>query len=420
MNATTHKVRSDAIPEHWQRLDLSRLDFIKGKAPQELIDGADEGYILYLSPDYLRNMSTELLHCPTKQAVTVSKDQPIVLWDGSNAGEVFLSKEGALASTMCKVIAPPALSPKYLYYFLKSKENEIKSRVKGSGIPHVDKYVFGELDATFPLSSGEQQSLVMILTAVDYHIAAVEAQCVKLTRIKQGLMQDLLTRGIDEHGNIRSEKTHKFKDSPLGRIPEEWDVKLLDQLAERGSGHTPDKSHPNYWNGGIKWVSLADSDKLDQIYIFETAKEISTEGLRHSSAVLHPSGTVILSRDAGVGKSAILATNMAVSQHFMAWRCGPRLNNHYLYFWLQNDKRRFEAIAFGSTILTIGLPFFKQYTIAIPNSVREQELIVERLLSVERAIDVENAYARKLVSLKRGIMDDLLTGKVRVNHLIKQ
>ena len=60
---------------------------------------------------------------------------------------------------------------------------------------------------------------------MDRAIEQTEALIAKQQRIKTGLMQDLLTRGIDEHGNLRSEQTHEFKDSPLGRIPVEWEVR---------------------------------------------------------------------------------------------------------------------------------------------------------------------------------------------------
>lgn len=146
-----------------------------------------------------------------------------------------------------------------------------------------------------------------------------------------------------------------------------WPVVLLDSVTERGSGHTPSQKHPEYWNGGIKWVSLADSSALDNRYIFDTAKKISALGLRHSSAVLHPKGTVIVSRDAGVGKSAILGEEMAVSQHFIAWRCdGKRLCGEYLYQWLQSEKSEFERIAAGSTVKTIGLGHFQKLHLPMP------------------------------------------------------
>lgn len=160
-----------------------------------------------------------------------------------------------------------------------------------------------------------------------------------------------------------------------------WTTDLLDNLAERGSGHTPNKKHPEYWNGGIKWVSLADSSKLDKVFISETDKEISQLGIDNSSATVHPKGTVILSRDAGVGKSAILAQDMAVSQHFMAWRCNghSKIDGLFLYYWLQMMKPEFERVAIGSTIKTIGLPYFKKLRVTCPCSIDEQRKIAQIL-----------------------------------------
>lgn len=103
----------------------------------------------------------------------------------------------------------------------------------------------------------------------------------------------------------------------LQKLPVGWSYNLLDNIAERCSGHTPSKSFPEYWNGGIKWISLADSCRLDKGYVYETDKEISLEGIKNSSAEVHPAETVVLSRDAGVGKSGVMATPMAVSQHFI-------------------------------------------------------------------------------------------------------
>ena len=82
----------------------------------------------------------------------------------------------------------------------------------------------------YPESEAEQAKIAEVLSTVDRAIEQTEALIAKQQRIKTGLMQDLLTRGIDEHGNLRSEQTHKFKDSPLGRIPVEWECKELSQV----------------------------------------------------------------------------------------------------------------------------------------------------------------------------------------------
>jgi len=103
----------------------------------------------------------------------------------------------------------------------------------------------------------EQRKIAEILETVDNAIEKTDAIIEKYKRIKQGLMQDLLTRGIDENGQIRSEETHRFKDSPLGRIPEEWKVVELGEVFKLKSGMTrpcdtsESGNYPIYGGNGI-------------------------------------------------------------------------------------------------------------------------------------------------------------------------
>ena len=320
--------------------------------------------------------------------------------------KALFPKDGVPSSYLLKLLR---------YIRQKAEDQSVGSTVKGI---RVRDY----LEIEVPIADDDARPVIaQILDTLDTAIAQTEAIIAKLKAVKQGLLHDLLTRGIDANGELRppqSEAPQLYKHSALGWIPREWKVELLDEITVRGSGHTPSKSSPSYWYGGIKWVSLADSHRLDNIHIYETDKEISPLGLANSSAVLHPAGTVILSRDAGIGKSAVLASDMAVSQHFIAWRCGPRLNNLFLYFWLQQEKRHFESIAFGSTILTIGLPFFKGYKVAVPPRV-EQDKAAAILMNAEANLASESKELEKLLNFKVGLMDDLLTGSVRVTALVE-
>ena len=198
-------------------------------------------------------------------------------------------------------------------------------------------------------------------------------------------------------------------------IPENWKYDFLDKFAIRCSGHTPSQSHPEYWNGGIKWISLADSNRLDQGYIFETTKQISDEGIKNSSAVLLPAETVVLSRDAGIGKSAVMSETMAVSQHFMAWKCDnhEKLHSWFLYNWLQLNKPEFERQAVGSTIKTIGLPYFKKLKIAVP-PFPEQQKIAQILSTWDKGIAVTEQLLANSQQQKKALMQQLLTGKKRL------
>lgn len=208
----------------------------------------------------------------------------------------------------------------------------------------------------------------------------------------------------------------------------DWPLVLLDSIAERGSGHTPSQKHPEYWDGGVKWVSLADCSALDRCFIYDTTKKISDLGIRHSSAVLHPRGTVILSRDASVGKSAILGDEMAVSQHFIAWRCDENyLLPKYLYQWLQWKKPEFERIAIGSTVKTIGLRYFEKLKIPQPPLIEQKAIAhiledwdtaietTERLIAAKEAyigIVTASLYRRKPGWIRHRIGDFLQETKV--------
>ncbi|AIN62794.1 restriction endonuclease subunit S [Providencia stuartii] len=198
-------------------------------------------------------------------------------------------------------------------------------------------------------------------------------------------------------------------------IPTGWKYDLLDKFATRCSGHTPSKSFPEYWDGGIKWISLADSSRLDKGYVFETDKEISEVGIANSSAELHPAETVVLSRDAGIGKSGVMAVPMAVSQHFIAWKCDntEKLNSWFLYNWLQLNKAEFERQAVGSTIKTIGLPYFKKLKIAVPPYI-EQKKIAQILSTWDKAITTNEQLLANSQQQKKAIMQQLLTGKRRL------
>ncbi|WP_081746790.1 restriction endonuclease subunit S [Arthrobacter sp. H5] len=197
-----------------------------------------------------------------------------------------------------------------------------------------------------------------------------------------------------------------------------WADSKLDEVTLRGSGHTPNQQHPDYWDGDIGWISLADSGRLDQGYISSSTRRITTRGMEKSSAVLHPAGTVIMSRDAGVGKSAVLREAMAVSQHFIAWDCRAMgvLEPWYLYYWLQTHKGYFERMAVGSTIKTIGLPLFKRLTISHP-PLPEQRKIAEILRTWDDAIERANTLVVRLRGQHRLLLQGLIARHAHGSHV---
>lgn len=330
-------------------------------------------------------------------------------------GEVNLADQVYVIGRGLAAIRFEGIDARYGAHQLLLQRRALSRVAQGSTFDAVSSADIKRLVIPVPSREG-QVRIAEILDAAANGIRTTREAAKKLTRIRAGLLGDLMTRGIDAEGGVRPpacEAPDLYVGTPYGPRPCAWRVDRLDHVAQRGSGHTPNKNIPSYWNGGIKWVSLADSSKLDKIYIHNTDKEISQAGIANSSAVLHEAGTVVLSRDAGVGKSAILGGEMAVSQHFMAWRAGPDLDNVFLYYWLQFMKPAFEAIALGSTIQTIGLPYFKNLDIPIPPR-HEQEMIAERLLAADQALISEMRLETFLERHYDGLSVDLLTGRVSV------
>jgi len=315
---------------------------------------------------------------------------------GARCGKSFLT-DGAWATLANTQVITPDRSVSEASYLIALLDNESYWNRSGSAQPFIKPSdVKGAWVPLPPLH--EQRRIAEVLRSVDDAIA-IERQCwAQSTKVRASLLQEHFHMG--DWAN----------DLPL---PEGWQLSLLDSVAVRGSGHTPNKKVPEYWDGGIRWVSLQDTKRLDQVYIADTSQQISALGIDNSSAVLHPDGVVVISRDATVGRSAITIGQMAVSQHFIAYRCGPKLDNHYLYYWLQRMKPVFERIGAGSTIKTIGLPFFKGLRIALP-PIEVQTEVAGVMLDVDLGIMACEKAIASLSGTKASLMSDLLSGRVRV------
>jgi type I restriction enzyme S subunit len=249
-----------------------------------------------------------------------------------------------------------------------------------------------------PCSVAEQQKIAECLHSLEELIAAQDRRVDALRAHKDGLMLELLPREGETQPRLRF---------PEFMAAADWKEANLEDLAKRGSGHTPSKSQPEYYNGGIKWVSLADSRRLDAGLISKTETEVSALGINNSSAVLHPAGTVLVSRDAGVGKSAVMAVPMAVSQHFIVWTVHAHLlSNWFLYYLLQQMKPVFERVATGSTIKTIGLPFFKDLRVSVP-TLTEQQCIAACLRALDHTIAEASQELELLKTHRNGLMQQL-------------
>jgi type I restriction enzyme S subunit len=184
-------------------------------------------------------------------------------------------------------------------------------------------------------------------------------------------------------------------------------------VARLESGHTPSRSRPDYWNGGIPWISLQDTDGLEELEISETRETVSELGIQNSSARILPKGTVVFLRTASVGLCSIMGRDMATSQHFANWVCGPKLDPHYLVQVFRHMRREWRRLQAGSVLPDVYMPVFEKLQILLPPR-EEQAAIAAVGEAFDRRIAAERAYLEHLQETKRGLAQALLSGRVRV------
>ena len=293
----------------------------------------------------------------------------------------------------------------------------------------------------------EQRKIAEILETVDNSIEKTDKIIEKYKRIKQGLMQVLLTKGIvesdelgvrnyevrsknDELGvmsyeaknksfelegkkwEIRSEKKHKFKDSPLGRIPEEWEVVELGEVGSIITGSTPSTKKQEYYGDDYQFISPEDIN--EEKYITKTQKMLSGSGFKISRQI--PSQSIcVVCIGSTIGKVAITVEKCTTNQQINTIvpdndKYFPEALYYFVLYYVQNPLRKEAGL---QAVPIVNKSKFSKVKIPLP-PFSEQRRIAFVLSQIDRIIEREQRYKAKLERIKQGLMEDLLTGKVRV------
>lgn len=309
----------------------------------------------------------------------------------------------------------------FLYYTLLSEhgQRQIAAQISGSAQPGLKSSFLKGVITDIPESLNEQTKIAEILSTVDRAIEQTEALIAKQQRIKTGLMQDLLTRGIDEHGNLRSEQTHEFKDSPLGRIPVEWDVMKLSEATSKlitygivqPGGNVPD---------GVPFVQTKDLTRgqLESRLMDRTSHDIHSA---YERSAIH-TGDIVIGIRASVGFVAQVPKELNgtnISRGVARLSSSKKLLGRYL-FWIVQAVHIQNSIKMeikGSTYPEITLPALRNILIQVPNPDEQNKIAKSLDLSANQIRQIEFRLT-KLRSLKTALMQDLLTGRKRVTTLL--
>ena len=329
-----------------------------------------------------------------------------------------------LASTMMRVSHNSDYDTGYFYYALKGWEDYLKGQTAGSGIPHVDKEIFGALSLS-NYQKPEQTKIAEILSTVDQAIEQTEALIAKQQRIKTGLMQDLLTRGIDENGNLRSEETHEFKDSPLGRIPVEWESAYFQSCISGGPKNGIYKPQSAYGEQGTPIIRIDGFSHGDRIKaqshrrVRLSKPEVEQFSLRYGDILINRVNSIQY-----LGKTALVEHLPEVTvfeSNMMRLAIDPQRMLPEFALLILTSSATLEHFL-SSAKLAIAQASINQDDV---NSLRvqlppleEQHTLCERMVSIDDSIRDTLLSLKKLRQIKTALMQDLLTGKVSVAPLL--
>jgi type I restriction enzyme S subunit len=264
----------------------------------------------------------------------------------------------------------------------------------------------------------EQQRIAEILDTIDDAIRAAERLIAKLELIKRGLLHDLMTMGISKDGELRSRRTHRFMNSAVGSIPEEWTVLSLGSVATRITNGFVGIATPHYTDSsnGVPYLygNNIRENKIDEMDVTFVTRSFHN---RNRKSQLLP-GDMLTVQSGHIGTTAIVPTGFSESNchaliitKFKQGAAIPEFVGAYCNFALNSG--RLSHLFVGSTIKHINTSEFAKFSIPFP-PLDEQRRIYETLDTHERQAAGEREELGKLVELKQGLMDDLLTGRVRI------
>jgi type I restriction enzyme S subunit len=236
------------------------------------------------------------------------------------------------------------------------------------------------------------------LSDADALIESLEELFAKKRQVKQGAMQELLS------GKKR-----------LPGFSEAWDLKRLGQLADIRSGGTPSTTQARFWNGDVPWCTPTDVTGLNGFkYLRDTSRKISHLGLKASSAEMIPARSVVMTSRATIGECAVNQVPVTTNQGFKNFVPCENADVEFLYYLLTMQRQGFISLCRGSTFLEIGKSQLATFEVSVPTTKTEQIAIAAVLSDMDAEIAAQEARLAKAKALKQGMMQELLTGRIRL------
>ena len=411
------------IPSDWDFKSLKDICYIKGRIGWQGLrkdEFISEGPYLITGINFDRGriIWNECYHITNERYEQAPEIQLKV-------GDVLMTKDGTIGKLLYVDNLPDKASlnshlfvmrpindsfiSKYFYYHLQSEKFKkyIDNNKTGSTMPAITQAAMEKYKLILPTLE-EQEKIASILSTVDEQIDNVDVLIKKNKDLKKGLMQTLLTKGIGHT---------KFKKTEIGEIPEEWEVRRLEDICDDITIGMVKTMTKFYVDNGVPLIR--NSDIKENTIKTDSMVYLDKEFSRANQSKCLNIGQIVTVHTGDIGTSAVIEENMQGAQGFATLNTTVNksiINEYYLCWYLNSDICKNQAYSFstGDGRNNLNLKDFVNILAIVPSSIEEQKKIVFILNSISRKIQEYENKKQKLEELKKGLMQQLLSGKIRV------
>lgn len=296
----------------------------------------------------------------------------------------------------CVLRAGPKLLPEYLFAFAQSPLfiEPLVEFVKGALYPAVNDSQVLSLEIPLP-PLAEQERIAGRLTEQLAAVSQARAAAQQRLAAAQALPAAYLREVFGEDCPLSASPLSSTAPTRPG-----WSWHRLTDIARLATGHTPSRREPKWWKGDIQWLQLPDIREVDGRRVFKTLEQTNELGLANSSSVLLPAGTVCMSRTASVGFVTIMGRDMATSQDFVNWVCGPNLDPDFLMYLILRSRREIRDLGSGATHHSIYFETVVNFSVCVPPIAEQKRIAAELSQRLAAAGRLTRTLADELSALE--------------------
>jgi len=389
--------------DNWKVLNLGDISDIKRGLPSQdlnYVDSDVEGVRLIRINDFKSDTPKYIKESEKTKKLVVSKGDILIAGTGATAGISFLVEELwdglPFSYNAPRIKVNKGNSSQFVYYVLNSEKIKIQQNklFTGNAQPFLDTRAIASFKIPIP-PLPEQQKIADILSTVDAKIDNIDQQITETQELKKGLMQRLLTKGIGHT---------EFKDSPLGEIPKSWEVVKQSEVATFYNGRAYKRTE--WEETGIPVIRLQNLTGSGKDYYYSKLKLPEHQYCYQGDLLYMWSAT--FGPVWWFGDKAIY--------HYHIWKIehdNKRLDKNFHFYLLDSVTSRMKNESHGSTMLHVTKGGMEKLPIQLPSLI-EQKKISQILISIDEKLNVLSVKKETYQELKKGLMQQLLTGKIRV------